>query len=382
MAQKNLLKKINLEIDQNAQTLKNEFIFVMTIWLLSRLLIVIAMLFIGFGISHSGWANFANWDGNWYRKIATIGYSYANDGQQHSIAFFPLFPLATRLLMSLGLSFEVAGILVNNLSFLGALLLLYSWVKKLHGTNTAKWATAVLTLCPFSLFGTVIYTEGLFLLLTILALRAFEEHHYAWATLWGAMATATRATGCALVPTFLIVAWKERRPPIAYVVGLATTVGLLFFISYCWIWFGEPFVFVQAQKAWSSGGGLAWGSWLSKFVDLTFVNGFSKAFSSMTKNVMVFGGFYLLWRLRAQLSLVVRTYGFCAFGILLASGASGSANRFAYTIISLSIALGLLLSCHPRLGYLIMSFFTVLLLGFTIRFAQGQWVAGLPKILL
>lgn len=363
------------------------FIFVITIWLLSRLLIVMTILLIGLQMFHLGhvssaWANFANWDGDWYKKIATIGYEYTNDGQQHSIAFFPLFPLTIRLIMSFGLSFEVAGMLVNNLSFLGALLLLYSWVKKQHGVNTARWATAVLTLCPFSLFGTVIYTEGLFLLLTILALRAFEQRHYAWATLWGAMATATRSTGCALVPTFLIVAWKEQRPLIAYVTGLATTLGLLVFIGYCSIRFGEPLAFVQVQKAWSSGGGLAWGSWLNKFVDLTFVNGFSKAFSSLTKNVMVFGGFYLLWSLRTQLSLIVKTYGFCALAILLASGASGSANRYAYAIISLSIALGLLLSRHPRLGYRVMSFFTILLLGFAIRFAQGQWVASLPRILL
>ncbi|BAY46803.1 hypothetical protein SAMD00079811_44180 [Scytonema sp. HK-05] len=100
---------------------------------------------------------FSHWDGRWYRKIATVGYDYANDGQQHSIAFFPLFRLIVCRIMMLGLPFEVVGTLVNNLAFLGALLLLYRWAEERYGISAAKWATAVMAWCPFSLFGTMIY---------------------------------------------------------------------------------------------------------------------------------------------------------------------------------------------------------------------------------
>jgi Gpi18-like mannosyltransferase len=52
-----------------------------------------------------------------------------------------------------------------------------------------------------------------------------------------------------LVPAFLIVAWKERRPPIAYA-ALAATSGLLLFSLYCAIRFGDPLAFVHVQRAW------------------------------------------------------------------------------------------------------------------------------------
>jgi len=40
-------------------------------------------------------------------------------------------------------------------------------------------------------------------------------------------ATATRPTGMVLIPAFVIVAWRERRPAIAYAAGLAAGGGLL-----------------------------------------------------------------------------------------------------------------------------------------------------------
>src|SRR5919199_2906159 len=139
-------------------------IFVIVMWLLSRLVIVVAMQLLAplihiSPVTHSGtlpldftpdfvpknsWQLFSHWDGAWYRKIATVGYDYANDGKYHSIAFFPLFPLVSRVVMTLGLPFDVAATLVNNLAFLGALFLLYCWAKERYDINVARWATVVL----------------------------------------------------------------------------------------------------------------------------------------------------------------------------------------------------------------------------------------------
>jgi Gpi18-like mannosyltransferase len=95
----------------------------------------------------------------------------------------------------------------------------------------------------------------------------------------------------------------------------------------------------------------------------------------LTNVVMVIGGGYLLWYLRDRLSPVTLTYGFCALGLLLASGSTISLNRLAYGIVSLTVALGVLLARHPRWGYMTLGFFTILLISFSIRFAQHQWVA-------
>ena len=152
-----------------------------------------------------GWQAFANWDGVWYQKIATFGYEYVPDGHAHSVAFFPLFPLLSHSLMLLGLPFPIAGLIVSNLAFMGALLVIYLWTREQFNQTVAAWSVIVLSWCPLSLYGSLAYTEGLFLLLSSLALHAFEKRRYFWASVWGALMTATRITGVTLIPTFFVV---------------------------------------------------------------------------------------------------------------------------------------------------------------------------------
>ena len=407
----------------------NGFVFATAMWLCSRLIIAIAMLLIApalpspSGIMPTvGWGVFEGWDSIHYRAIAVSGYEYANDGQGHNVAFFPLLPLLSRGLMTLGLPFEVAGTLVNNLALLGAIALVYFWVEERHGRSAARWASAVLAWCPFSLFGTVIYTEGLFLFFSTAALRAFDKRQYAWLSLCGALATATRPTGIALIPAFLIAAWKERRPLIAYVASLATAGGLLLFSLYCWIRFADPFAFIHAQRGWRPSVGFDWQGWWKMLMQISIGTanwkyggikdpwhpllflilvscayllwrfrqklgsvkvgyGFCvlwlilwlQAGDPLINTVSLVGGGYLLWHFRNQLSLVTVIYGFCGLGLILSSGGTWSIGRIAYGIVSLAIALGLLLSRHPRWGYATIGFFTVLLVPLSIRFAQHLW---------
>lgn len=303
------------------------------------------------------WDIFTHFDGGAYKTIVTAGYDYANDGEKHNIAFFPLYPLLVYAVMILGIPFAVAGTIVNNLALLGAMLLLYSWVEEHNGINAARWATAVLAWCPFSLFGTVTYTEGLFLLVTTAALRAFDKRQYVSAAVWGALATATRVPGAAIIPAFLFVAWRERRPPIAYIAALASGVGLLLFMVYCAIQFKDPIAFVHAQQPWMQQASLFKG--IRQFINY----------------VMVFGSGYLLWYESKRLSGVAVSYGFCSLALILISGAFLSVSRFLYGIVSLSIALGVLLARYPRWGYPIFGFFGLSLVLFSIRFAWKLWVA-------
>ena len=397
---------------------------------MSRLVIAIAMLIIapslpappGGDITTFGWKVFSYWDSGWYQQIATSGYEYVNDEKGHTVAFFPLFPLLIHGVMSLGVPFEVAGTIVSNLAFFFALLVLYLWVEESHGVKVARWATAALAWCPFSLFGTVIYTEGLFLLVSTAALRAFDKEQYTWAAFWGAMATATRVTGAALIPAFLLVAWREGRGARAYLASLATSAGILIYILYCGINFGEPLAFILAQKAWQPIEAFFGEAWLKMLVQIVagtanWKAGFIKepghpllfllicgctyllwqsrfklgavktrygfcalviilwllAGSPLINTVMIFGGGYLLWYSRNKLRLVAASYGFFSFALFLTSGRTVSAERYVYGIVSVAIALGLLLARYPRWGYPTMGFFAILLASLAVRFAQHLW---------
>jgi len=362
---------------------RDGLIFVIAMWFLSRSIIAIGMQviaplvcknppvypwpplgFVSGFLPKSGWELFSHWDGKWYTQIANLGYSYANDGQQHSVAFYPLFPLLIRGLMTLGMRADAAGVLINSLAFLGALLVVYFWVEERYDAGAAKWTTAVLAWSPFSLFCTVMYTEGLFLFLTASALRAFERGEYIWAAFWGALTTATRGPGVALIPTFLLTAWREKRPRLAYTAGFASAIGFFSFILYCAINLEEPLAFIHIQKAWGQP------TWLE-----IFKNFFSFRFYAATKVGMVFGGCYLLWYLRKRLSITIICFGFCSLALLVTSGALQSVERYAYGIVPLSIGLGLLLAAKPRWGYGLMGLFGVFLLYVSVRFASWLWVA-------
>lgn len=357
---------------------RDGLIFVIAMWFLSRSVIAIGMQIIaplvcknppvyairpplgfvsGF-LPKSGWELFSHWDGKWYVEIANLGYSYADDGQHHSVAFYPLFPLLMHGLTTLGMPVEVAGVLINSLAFLGALVLVYFWVEERYDAGAAKWTTAVLAWCPFSLFCTVIYTEGLFLFLTASALRAFERGEYIWAAFWGGLTTATRGPGVALIPTFLLTAWREKRPPLAYAAGFASAIGFFSFSLYCAIRFGDALAFVHVQKAWLQP------SWLEIFKDF-----FSLRLQAVSKVAMILGGGYLLWYLRKRLSITVLCFGFCSLALLINSGALQSLHRYAYGIVSLSMGLGLVLSSQPRWGYAVMTLFATFLLYMSVKFA-------------
>ncbi|ARV61399.1 hypothetical protein BZZ01_24730 [Nostocales cyanobacterium HT-58-2] len=406
-------------------------LFPAAMWLASRLLTWIAMLLIapllpappGGIVPTFGWEVFHAWDSGNYRAIATSGYEFVNDGKGHTLAFFPLFPLIIRVLMNLGFPFEVAGTLVNNLAFLAALYFLYFWVKEQHSESAAQWTTAVVAWCPLSIFAGVIYTEGLYLLLSTAALRAFDKQKYGWTAFWGAMATATRPTGMALIPAFFLAAWKQRKPPSAYIASFGTAGGLLLFSLYCGLQFGDPLGFLHAQRGWRPSLGFDAQGWWKMVMQVTvgtlnwkhggikdplhpllfaLIIGigyclwyFRKQLSSakvdygfaalvfllwilagdpLINAIAVFGSAYLLWRLRSHLTPVTVIYGFCGIGLLLASGGTISLSRLVYGIVSPSVALGVLLSRHPRWGYLTLLFFTILLASFSVRFAQELWV--------
>ncbi|WP_194198723.1 hypothetical protein [Nostoc sphaeroides] len=414
--------------------LANDLFFVIAMWLSSRLLTAIAMLLIAplfpsssTGVAATfGWDVFHAWDSVWYEKIVTSGYDFSSDVKEiHTVAFFPLFPLLSRIIMFIGLPFKVAGILVNNSAFLAALLILYFWVQELYDTSTARWATATLAWCPYSLYGTVIYTEGLFLLCTTSALRAFNKKQYIWAAFWGALSTATRLPGVALIPAFLFVSWKERRGIKAYIATLTVGLGISLYSLYCQIKFGDALAFIHAQKAWRGDAtGFAWEGWWKMLMQITvgFTNwksgyikdplypllfliiigsgcllwrfrlhlGMSKfryglyflwlllwslTGDELFKIALVFGGIYLLWLSRDKIPIVTVVYGFSSFALILNTGITASAERYAYGIVSLSIAFGLLLARYPRWGYPIMYFFGILMFTFSIRFARDLWVA-------
>ena len=191
----------------------------------------------------------ARWDSVWFLRIAENGYG-ALEGA--AAAFFPLYPALVGLLgRALFGHYILAGIAVSLAATLAAFVLFYDLAETKLGAEGARRALIYLALFPMALFLQAVYSEALFLLLTIAAFLLAERSRFLGAGLVAGLAALTRPVGFALLPALALIAWRspERR---AALMKLASA-PLLFcaYPAYLWAERGDPFAFAKAQGIWS-----------------------------------------------------------------------------------------------------------------------------------
>jgi hypothetical protein len=152
-------------------------------------------------------APFARWDSVWYLAIARGGY----DHEAARTAFFPLYPLAMRGLGVVVGSDLIAGVLVSLAAFGVALVLLYRLVELDLGEEVARVTVLLVAFCPMSYFFSAVYSESLFLALSVGCIWQARMGRWAAAGALGALAAASRNSGVALlVPVVLLFLYGPR----------------------------------------------------------------------------------------------------------------------------------------------------------------------------
>jgi hypothetical protein len=153
-------------------------------------------------------APLGRWDSVWFMAIADGGY-----GGAAREAFFPLYPLLVRVAGALVGSALVGGALASTALLGVALVLLHRLVALDHERAVARNAVLVTALFPMSFFFSAVYSESLFLALSIGAVYAARRERWAWAGALGLLAAATRSAGVLLlVPLVMIYLWDTDRP--------------------------------------------------------------------------------------------------------------------------------------------------------------------------
>jgi len=187
----------------------------------------------------------ARWDSDWYVQIAQHGYVWPSSRP----AFFPLYPLLVGPLGHLlGGHTVLAGVLVSLAACAGAFVLLDRLARLKLGDAAAKRAILFLAVFPTTLFLGAVYSESLFLLLSLAAFLLAEQGRFRAAGVAGGLAALTRPVGLALVPALAVLAWRspDRRRSLAGV-ALIPAVFALYPLT-LWLWLGHPLAFLTAQK--------------------------------------------------------------------------------------------------------------------------------------
>ena len=208
--------------------------------------------------SHAWVDMWARWDSAYYLEIATQGYRYVA-GQHSSVAFFPLYPMLMRVVACGSqdlVTLVIVGWLISNVSTVLALVYMYRLITLDAPERTARRTIWCLLFFPTSFFFSMVYTEGLFLLLTVAAFYCARRQQWGAACIWGGLSAATRSIGVFLVLPLAYEWWLQRRTSarLSWLYLLLVPCGLGGYMLYLYTAFGDPLVFAKAHA--SADGGL------------------------------------------------------------------------------------------------------------------------------
>ena len=201
---------------------------------------------------------FARWDSVWFLEIARGGYDEAQDA-----AFFPLYPL----LVGLGGGSVVAGVVVSLACLAGALWLLRRLVALDFGDDVARLCVLLVAIFPGAFFFSAVYSESLFLLLSVAAVYGARTGRWELAGIAGALAAATRSAGILLLVPLAVLWWRSARPAHGAAWLAAVPLGLVAFCAWLASELGDWALAFDAQDAWgrelsvpfADAAGAAWG---------------------------------------------------------------------------------------------------------------------------
>lgn len=172
------------------------------------------------------------WDAGAYLGIAQFGYAAGH----YYDAYFPLYPALIRAgSWSPGASL-VSAIVISLAALGAALYLLHRLVALEWGNEAADLTVLLVAIFPMAFFYSAVYTESLFLALSVGSIYSARRGWWGRAGIAGGLAAATRVTGIlVLVPVLLMYANRRKasswlRPDAVFL--LLIPLGLLLCFAY------------------------------------------------------------------------------------------------------------------------------------------------------
>jgi len=205
---------------------------------------------------HPNWLwSRANFDGIHYLSISRSGYDL------HQQAFFPLYPQLINFLKPLFNSKDLfSALFISSFSFLVSMIFLYKLVRLDLSKSIAKRTLVYLLIFPTAFYFTMVYTESLFLMFILGSFYFARSRRFWLAGIFGALGAMTRLPGIFLFPALGVEWWfyqkdlKDKKKAISSLIPLfLIPLGLLYYIRFLSIRFGDPLMFIHVQPYFGAG---------------------------------------------------------------------------------------------------------------------------------
>jgi hypothetical protein len=304
------------------------------------------------------------YDGAWYMWIAAHGYTTQlhplNWAASPSVAFLPLLPVILRITVFVtGLNILYAGVLTAFVIGAVASVCLWVFVRRITDARTADRATALWCFFPGAVTLSLVYTEGLLVVLAVVCLFALMRGRWLVAGLAAAAASATSPEGLALTAC---CAWaaaaailrhrdgQERaaddetlaRRPLggrwsALVAPLLAPTGWITYQAYLWHRTGDITFWYRVENVFWKGGFHPLTATIDK-ARLALDHPGMPDYVVPTLGLFVLvAAAILLWRWKPP--AVVTIYAAVAMGLVLVSGPLGARPRFFIAAFPFVVAL-------------------------------------------
>ncbi len=159
------------------------------------------------GENPNPWTPLKTWDGQIYLHLADHGYG----PHQFTNAFYPLFPFLIRVAgLWLGGNNLLGGLLISHLFTVLAMIFLYRITQEKYDEKTAFYGCLFMLAFPMGFYLGLLYTESLFLLLTIAYFYYWRQKRYRFSALCAFLMPLTRPTGILVFLPALVALGEEK----------------------------------------------------------------------------------------------------------------------------------------------------------------------------
>lgn len=191
------------------------------------------------------------WDAAAYYHLSTEGYTNHKDWMLSEYAFFPLLPLIVGFLSKITGEVLITGLLFSNLMLFLSLIMLLKLLKQKFSDELSNRAILFVLIFPSTLFLSLLYTESLFIFLTVSGFYALTKNKFMIAGICGALLSATRPVGIFFFIGALVYYWynnKKEWKSLNWLWLFLSPLGLFLYMFYLKIIAGSSTAFLFAQE--------------------------------------------------------------------------------------------------------------------------------------
>ncbi|EKD58278.1 MAG: hypothetical protein ACD_56C00159G0007 [uncultured bacterium] len=314
----------------------------------------------------------ARWDSYWYLDIVNNGYYLKTDNTLANVVFFPLYPALIKILGTILLgNFVLAGWILSMTFLMLSCAYLYKFVKQFHPEIDPELPILLMLIFPTAFFFNVVYTESIFLFLTIATFYyAFRKNFYL-AGLFAFLGALAHSNGVFLALPILwkIVetnGWQMMLSPKTWkklIPVILAPIGSFMFLGYDWWKFGDPLLFFKIQRNWGRAFSINW-EHFSFFSNPSITNMFIDIFLA----IFIISAVVVVWKKLSPLyAIFMSTTLIAAF----TSGTLMSVGRYSLVMFPLFILLATIKNKTIQMGWILAS--TLFFALDIILFVNNYW---------